>query len=506
MRTWFWTLILFVAAVALALVLREHAGNVYFVTPHHMVRSSITFFVLGLIALFIGLHVVLRLLAWFGGAPGRLGLWRRRRAQNRDREMLESGWIHILEGRYDEAERDLSRLLSKTRSPSSKVVAGLAAARAAHYQGEYTRRDEALKQARQASVDDVRLSDATAVTAAEMYLDQNQPQRAVELLQPVQDASSRHFHATRLLQRAYRQLGQYDRVYELTRLLLRRSAIDKQEAIDAIAWSASQRLLAGGAEQFKALWSDLKGEEKLLPAVALQAAQILESQSNYDEAARILEPAIKQSFDAGLLGAYAQCPAEQVSRRLAKAEEWLRDQPQNPVLLTTLGQLCLTSSMWGQAEHYLLRSLSLRDDLRVNALLGNLYDALGRQQDAVLYWRKASAMAGTLPVLLAGLALPAAQTHLDPALYGGLSQLEVPVHLSAAFPHAASAVADDLPDNRPLPVSTPPPGTYDDSNVADPEQLSASAAEDSAHDYFDTAPIPGVDLSQTSDRPRRSHD
>ena len=64
MRTWFWTLILFIAAVALALVLREHAGNVYLVTPHYLARASLTYVVLCTLGLFIVLYVLLRLLAW----------------------------------------------------------------------------------------------------------------------------------------------------------------------------------------------------------------------------------------------------------------------------------------------------------------------------------------------------------------------------------------------------------------------------------------------------------
>lgn len=498
MRTWFWTLILFVAAVALALVLREHAGNVYLVTPHHIVRSSLVFFVLSVLAIFIGLHFLLRLLGWLTDAPGRFGLWRSRRAQNRDREMLENGWIHILEGRYDEAERKLSRLVGKTKNTRSKVVAALAVARAAHFQGEFQRRDDALKLARMASSEDVLLSDATAVAAAEMYLDQNQPQKAVDLLQPVQDASSRHFHATRLLQRAYRQLGQYDRVYELTRVLVRRSAIDAQEAQEAISWAAAERIRIGGIEHFKALWSDLKSDEKLLPAVAMQAAQVLDAAGQYEEAARVLEPAIKHSFDADLLGAYAQCSPEHVSRRLAKAEEWLRTEPNNPILLTALGQLCLTSSLWGQAEHYLLRSLKLRQDLRSYALLGNLYDALGRQPEAIAYWRKASTVAGTLPVLFAKGALPAAQTHLDPEVYDALAEDGSVSQYSVTQPDAASAVASGIPDNHPVPVKAP--------LVAPSADEISSPEPDQAHEYFDTAPIPGVDLSQTSDRPQRAND
>ncbi|WP_369326923.1 heme biosynthesis HemY N-terminal domain-containing protein [Alcaligenes nematophilus] len=501
MRTWFWTLILFIAAVALALVLREHAGNVYLVTPHYLARASLTYVVLCTLGLFIVLYVLLRLLAWFSDGPERFRLWRGRRAQRRDQALLETGWISILEGRYEQAEKDLMKLMSKTRSQSSKVVAGLAAARAAHYQGQIAQRDEALAAARAAAGDDARLKEASAVASAELYLDQNRTEEAIELLQDLQDASSRHLHATRLLLRAYRQQGNAERVYELTRLLVRRSGIERQEALNHIEFAAAARLRVGGAEQFKALWSDLKSEEKILPGVALEAALIQEHEGNYEEAGRILEPAIAVSFDSRLLEAYAQCPPEYVGRRLAKAEEWLRSQPNNPVLLSTLGHLCLTSQLWGQGEHYLLRSLKIQGDLRNHALLGNLYDSLGRHDEAVSYWRKAASMAGTLPILAVSTALPAADTRHDPSHTDADS---LPSQDDDDLPHytyAASVVAEDLLDQgRPLPVVAEPVPP-----AATPSQDSLSSSSD-LDDYFDTAPIPGVDLSQTSDRPRRSND
>src|SRR3546814_21156122 len=97
--------------------------------------------------------------------------------------------------------------------------------------GEYGRRDEALTLARQNAQDNPRLSEATAIVAAELYLDQNRPQDALVLLQPLQDATTRYFHATRLLLRAPRQLRNQDRLFELTRLLSRHGVLAQYEAL-----------------------------------------------------------------------------------------------------------------------------------------------------------------------------------------------------------------------------------------------------------------------------------
>ena len=496
MRTWFWTLVVFVAAVALALVLRDHSGNVLIVAQPWRIELSLTLAVLLIISAFVIIYGLLRVLAWISGGPERFRSWRSLRSQNKDHALLESGWINVLEGRYTEGEKDLSKLLGRTRSSSRKVLAGLASARASHHLGEFARRDEALKLAQESAGDNPRLREAAATVAAEMYLDQNRPQDALVLLQPLQDASTRYFHATRLLLRAHRQLRNHDRVYELTRLLSRRGILEKSEALQLIETSAAARLQAGGPDAYKAIWSDLKADERTLPDIALAAAEIQRLTQNFDEEAKILEAAISVRLEPRLLNAYSQCPAEHVSRRLNKAEAWLKSSPDDSALLAALGNLCLTGELWGQGEYYLLRSMKIRSDMRIHALLGNLYDRLGRADDAMKHWRLASGVAGMLPVLPTNRALPAADTRGDPTLID-VERMPMPnVVQSVHAPLAASAAdfdSDDFHGSAGVPTVVP---------AATTTTTSASTSSDAGLDeYFDSAPIPGVDLSQTSDRP-----
>lgn len=501
MRAWIWTLVVLIAAVTLALVLREHSGNVIVLAPPYRVSFSLTFAVIAAVVIFIALYVLLRFISWISAGPERFRSWRGRRAQNRDRALLESGWLNILEGRYDQAEKDLSKLLAKTRSHSSRVLAGLASARAAHNQGEYQRRDELFTQVQDEAAKDERLKVAAATAMAEMLLDQGKPQEAVSLLQPLQDVNARFLHTTRLLLRAYRQLGQHEQVYELTRLLVRRSAIDREEALAAIEEAAAARIKAGGMDQFKSLWGDLRADEKTLPTVALAAAQVKADAEEYDEAARILEAALNVRFEPVLIMAYANCAPEFYARRLSKAEEWLRKYPNDADLLAALGQLCLTGQLWGQGEHYLKRSMKLRNDMRIHALLGNLYDGLGRSADAMRHWQLASAVVvGSLPSVRTSRALPAAETEADPAIVDTAFAADtVIVDPVDEQPIAASAAADfyhDEPISPTAGVGTVPASTTSSTtNTASDED-----------EYFDSALPAGVDTSIISDRPDRRVD
>jgi HemY protein len=499
MKTWFWTLVVFIGAVALALVLREHAGNVLIIAQPWRIELSLTLAVLLLIAAFVILYIVLRVLAWIGGGPDRFRSWRSLRSEKRDHDLLESGWIKVLEGRYADADKDLAKLIGRTRSGGRKVLAGLASARASHQLGEFSRRDEALALASSSAKNNPRLREATAIVAAEMYLDQHRPQEALELLRPLQDASSPQLQSTHLLLRAYRQLHDHERIYELTRLLARRGAIEKTEARQLIETSAAARLQAGGKDSFKAIWGDLKSDERSLPDIALAAASIQSAAGNLDDAAKILESALDVRLDPRLLNAYAQCPAEQVQRRLSKAEGWLKAHPDDPALLAALGKLCLTGELWGQGERYLLRSMKLRSDMRIHALLGSLYDSLGRTGDAMRHWRLAAGVVGTLPVLpVLNRSLPAADVHNDPTLVDADMLRQAQVLRDMPAPVAASAADFFDADDR----------SQDEHSAGTESAAAASAASgnvatagDNAglDEYFDSAPIPGVDLSEVPD-------
>lgn len=499
MRTWFWTLLLAVVAVALAVVLRSHSGNVLLLVWPWRIGMSLTLAVLLIVAAFIVLYVGLRLLAWLLAIPDRVRAWRGKRAQARDHELLERGWIGLLEGRYTTAEKDLTKLLDQTKVQTRRVLAALSAARAAHGLSEFDRRDRLLATAQEQAGADPGLVEATATVSADMLLDQGRAERALAVLEPLADGGARHLHTMRLLLRAHTALHHDDQVFTLARGLVRRNALARAEADQLIDASGAARLRAvASGEGWRAIWKDLKAEERLLPEIALAGAAAFEAAGEANEAARVLEAAIAVKFNPALVAAYARCEAEQVSRRLARAETWLQQRPTDPDLLTALGMLCLNGQLWGQAERYLLRALSRRSDAQTHALLGSLYDRLDRPADAVRHWRLATAASMALPVLAAEAALPAADTGSDPYRVDaeggyavGLSDTDSDTDIGGDYPALPPAVAASASDY----VLDP------DARVNKEQRERALAPEDAPlaggstsdiDEYFDSAPIPAA--------------
>ncbi len=471
MRTWFWTLLLLTLAVVLAVLLRENSGNVLILVNTWRIQVSLAFAVLTLVCGFIALYIAIRFLAWFTGIPERIRNWNQRRVVKRDHELLEQGWTELLEGRYSHAEKDLTKLLDRSHDSNRQVLAALSAARAAHALGEYARRDQLLVTAREkAGLPDSPLKEAVATAAADLYLEQGLAQQALDELLPLQQAGARHVHTLRLLLRAYRQLNRHDQVFVLARTLKRRGALHDNESRQIIETAAAARLretMESGA--WTQVWKDLKSEERILPEVALEGAVAHESAGKFEDSSRVLEQAIAARLDPRLLAAYSRADSTQITHRLQKAESWLNRHPNNPDLLTTLGNLCLAGQIWGQAEHYLSRSVAQRGDARVHALLGSLYDKLGRQEEAAAQWRLATAVGTVIPILAQDAYLPAAEMESDPGVF----------HAEGLAYFSETGFPVDWNKELASPLATPGIGAF------------TPATSHEFDEYFDSAPIPG---------------
>ena len=103
---------------------------------------------------------------------------------------------------------------------------------------------------------------------------------------------------------------------------------------------------------------------------------------------------------------YGQVRGRDPGKQLQAAEGWLKEHPNDPGLLLTLGRLCLINKLWGKAREYLEASLSFQRSAETCAELGRLLAQLGEversnqlfQEGLVLLDRRTPG----LPVVVAG--------------------------------------------------------------------------------------------------------
>ena len=88
----------------------------------------------------------------------------------------------------------------------------------------------------------------------------------------------------------------------------------------------------------------------------------------------------------------AQARQDEARARIERAERWLRDHPEDPQLLATLGRLCMSAELWGKAQNYLEASVSFGDSRGAHLELARLAEREGRTAEAQKQFRRAGEM------------------------------------------------------------------------------------------------------------------
>src|SRR5919106_2966339 len=144
MRSLFWLLAVFAAAVALVILGRIDAGYVLFIYPPYRVEVSMLFFAIAVAASFFLLYAALRLLGQALSLPAYVRAYRARRRRERAHAALAGALQAYYEGRYARAEKEASVAFESGPTPG---VAALLAARAAHQMRDFESRDRWLERA-----------------------------------------------------------------------------------------------------------------------------------------------------------------------------------------------------------------------------------------------------------------------------------------------------------------------------------------------------------------------
>lgn len=385
MRTLFWVIVLFALAVGLALLAHFNSGNVVLLLPPYRIDVSLNVFTLALLALFVMLHLLLRIIGSTLRFPERVRAFRERTREQSAREGLRGALLAHFEGRFSRAERNAR---DAQEVAGYAPLAALVAARASHRMREFARRDGWLSiAARDPSVRTARL-----MTQAELLLEERRPDEAQEIIHELHASGARHVASIRLALNAAQQLEQWEEVLRLVRQLGKRDAIHPALAAKtkALAYGALMARRQGDASGMRAFWNTVPAADRVLADVAEPAARAFASFGEHRAAIEILEHALERYWNDRLVSAYAEVVGAGDDRiaQIQHAEDWLDAHPQDATLLTTLGRLCAAEGLWGKAVDYLERSLRIETAPATLLALAELSERNGNAERANALYRE----------------------------------------------------------------------------------------------------------------------
>jgi HemY protein len=369
------------AATALGLAIVEHSGYVLIAWKGLRYESSLWVFLLLIVVtvlLLWTLRWLVRLLLVSGGL---VNPWSRRQRGRRQQLAADKGLLDLIEGRWERAVRHLRLAAEGERQP---LMYYLGAARAAHKLGRVEESEELLEQAlrRQPQAEL-----AIALTHAELQRDQGNLQGALDTLQAMRERHPRHHLVLEQLQRTLVERGDWAALLDLLPEL-RKTKVLEGEALAELerkVWIA--RLQAAGEQGLNqgevalqpltAAWQQLSSAQRQDAELLLAYAGQLRALGAQEEAEDVMRKALKQGYDARLMRLYGQLRGRDPARQLQTAEGLLKQHPQDPLLLLSLGRLCLQNGLWGKAREYFEISLEFSRSAETCAELARLLASQG---------------------------------------------------------------------------------------------------------------------------------
>jgi len=391
----FWILGLFALAVALALALRLNTGYALLVWPPYRVELSLNLALLLLATGFAVVYLLLRFIFGALGLPAQVRDFRERRRREKARSMLLEALVAFFEGRYGRAEQAAASAMASGESPALGAVL---AARAAHELRHYERRDGYLARAEELTPGNSALR---IIAAASMLLDERRFQDALLALKALPE---RHTAALRLELKAQQQARNWEQTLPLVDQLERRGVFDATQAgqLRRYAYAENLKRQALDRRALEECWQKIPAREKRDAKVAAAAAQCYTALGGCAQANQIIEQALEAEWNADLVALYAECAGPDVVRQIERAENWLKTNPRDAVLLFVLGKLCTQQQLWGKAQSYLKASLSVEPTYSAHLALAQLQETLGNPDAALRHYRESLELASAQLKQMAG--------------------------------------------------------------------------------------------------------
>jgi len=381
-----WILALFALAVAVALGAQTNDGYVLLVLPPWRVEVSLNLFILALLLLVGVLYATVRFISLSFELPKRAADYRARRQREKAGLVFQDAVRFLFEGRFGQALKKASEAHAAGTAPG---LSALIAARAAQRMRESGKQRGWMDRARR---DDPRTEAATLMLEAEMMNEARRFDEALQALETLQARQGRHIAALRLELRARQGAGDWDGVLKLARQLAKRDALP----LEVVGEIKTQAHLANIARRGGEL-AQLNGYLRAIPEdergrrVMMAAARALVMQGAEAEAQKLIEAALESSgkavWQSELVSIYGRLAGGEQTARIARAEAWLHQHPNDAALLLALGRMCVRQRLWGKAQSYLEASLAVEATQEAHLELAGLCDQLERTEEANRHYR-----------------------------------------------------------------------------------------------------------------------
>jgi HemY protein len=387
MRKLIYYFLVLLLAVWVGLKIAADPGYLLIAYQKNTIEMPLWLAVLAVLLLFFILYFVVRTISNIRSLAAKIRSWSRQRRVRRAWQRTHRGLIALYAGDWKLAEKDLIRAAGLTDTP---IINYLSAAKAAQAQGALTRRDDYLYKIEVNG----RLSElALGLTQARLQIRQHQYEQALATLQRLQQLAPKHKPLLKLLVRLYLRLQDWAALETLLPVLEKYNVYPEKKftELQTQIYYGLLKNAQQGSDAFDLVWQRVPKSLRTGPQLLTLYVKFL-AKKDPDEAEEQLRRALEKELDGALLWQYGLIFSTKVDKQLHTAENWLKAQPKNPILLLTLGRLSMKNQLWGKARSYFEASLGIQPQASTYFELAKLLEQLNETNRALEYYRAGLAL------------------------------------------------------------------------------------------------------------------
>jgi len=378
-------------AVSAGLLAHDDSGYVLFGRGYTTLEMSLSLFLVIVFLSYIFAYILVRFIIQTWAMPEHIKQRRFSQQAKKARKTSLQGLINLSQGQWKKAERLLTCAVKHSDMP---LLNYLSAAKAAQKQNSPERRDHYLALAHK-SMPTADFS--VKLTQAELQFSYGQNEQALATLVDLHHLSPKHSHIMVLLSQLYKELKSWDDLGKLLPQLHKHKVfsekklieIEKETYIELIQLiKVNSDNKKNNTDKLQQLWQNISRELKRDPYLTEIYCDKLIQLKNNDEAEYILKNALRKNWQSSLVKQYGLVKSSQVEKQLSFAESLSKDHDSHPLLLLTLGRLCLYNDLWGKARAYLEASIGNKELPETYKELGLLMEYLNEPDLAAEYFKK----------------------------------------------------------------------------------------------------------------------
>ncbi len=386
MRLIFVLAVVLLVATALATLLLYDNGQVSMVWGDWIVETSVSFLLAATVIVFIFIYLLVRLVLNVWHLPMFWRRHRRLRQYSKAENAMAKGMIALEYGDWHKAEKEL---IKSAKNSEAGLVHYLSAAKMAHNQNAYQRRDEYLAQARNIYPQEY----ITIGLVEARLISEHKPETALSILQTLHEQQPKNPTILAEYALGLKALGYWESLAEILPEIKKSRALSSEEYVELEQQYWAGKLASSvDINELDTVWNSLSRKQQLIPEIL---AEYAEQKIGWGQEVNLqlqLEKALKKLWDDRLVYQYGRLTLGPAFERLKVAERWYKekaDQQKNPVLLLTLGRLACKSQLWGLAQSYLKESLTIQPQVETFHALAQCYESEGKDNQAALTYKEA---------------------------------------------------------------------------------------------------------------------